>query len=57
MNPTDEPAVYLLIMSPPGFEKYFEELADVVNNNPTAETLMSIARRHDMEVVGSRMFP
>jgi quercetin dioxygenase-like cupin family protein len=57
MNPTDEPAIYLLIMSPPGFEKYFEELADIVNNNPTPETLMSIARRHDMEVVGSRMAP
>ena len=57
MNPMAEPATYLLTISPPGFEKYFEEVAQVVNTNPTPETLAAIGRRHDREEIGPRMVP
>jgi quercetin dioxygenase-like cupin family protein len=55
MNPTAEPVTCLIILSPPGFEKYFEELAQVVNTNPGPETLLAIGSRHDREVVGPPM--
>ena len=57
MNPTTESATYLVIISPPGFEKYFEERALVANSNPTPEILASISERHDREVIGSLMTP
>jgi len=57
INPMAEPATYIVVLSPPGFEKYFEELAQLVNTNPTPETLMSISERHDREVTGPRMLP
>lgn len=55
MNPTAEPATCLVILSPRGFERYFEELAQVVNANPTPETLLAIGDRHDREVVAPPM--
>jgi quercetin dioxygenase-like cupin family protein len=55
MNPTTEPATYIVIISPPGFEKYFEERALVANTNPTPETLTAISKRHDREVTGPPM--
>jgi quercetin dioxygenase-like cupin family protein len=55
MNPTTESATYVLIISPPGFEKYFEERATVANSDPTPETLASISARHDREVIGPLM--
>jgi quercetin dioxygenase-like cupin family protein len=57
MNPTAEHVTCLIILSPPGFEKYFEELAQVVNANPTPQTLMAIGDRYDREVVGPPMTP
>jgi len=50
INPTAKPATYIVIISPPWFEKYFEERALVANTNPTPETLISISKRHDREV-------
>ena len=55
MNPTAESATYIVTLSPPGFEKYFEERALVANTNPTPEILASISARHDREVVGPPM--
>jgi quercetin dioxygenase-like cupin family protein len=57
MNPTAEPVTCLILLSPPGFEKYFEELARVVNANPTPETLLAIGSKYDREVVGPPMTP
>jgi quercetin dioxygenase-like cupin family protein len=54
-NPTTEPATYIVIISPPGFEKYFEERALVANTNPTPETLTIISKRHDREETGPLM--
>jgi quercetin dioxygenase-like cupin family protein len=55
MNPTAEPATYIVVLSPPGFEKYFEERALVANANPTPETLTAISKRHDREDTGPLM--
>lgn len=57
MNPTTESATYIVIISPPGFEKYFEESALVENSNPAPEILASISERHDREVIGPPMTP
>ena len=57
MNPTVNPATYLVILSPPGFERYFEERALVANTHPTPETLNAISAKHDRQVVGPLMTP
>jgi len=55
INPTSEPATYILVISPSGFEKYFEALARIIDTNPTPETLADLSARHDRYVVGPRM--
>jgi quercetin dioxygenase-like cupin family protein len=55
MNPTTEPATYIVIISPPGFEKYFEDRAQVANTDSTPETLTAISKRHDREITGPSM--
>jgi quercetin dioxygenase-like cupin family protein len=57
VNPTTESATYIVIISPPGFEQYFEERALVANTTTTPETLAAISARHDREVVGPPMTP
>jgi mannose-6-phosphate isomerase-like protein (cupin superfamily) len=48
-NAGDEPARILEIISPGGFERYFEELIDLTQA-PTSETLAPIAARYGLEV-------
>lgn len=48
-NPGTSPARVLLITSPPGFEKYFEELAGLVANGgrPDKETIERLRAKYD----------
>jgi quercetin dioxygenase-like cupin family protein len=55
LNPTTEPATYIVIISPPGFEKYFEERALAVDSDLPPEALRAISKRHDRVVVGPCM--
>jgi Cupin domain len=48
-NAGDEPARILEIISPAGFERYFEELIDLPGG-PTPETVAPIAARYGLEV-------
>jgi|SRR5579864_450114 len=61
LNPAAELCRFLIILSPPGFEKYFEELAELgrrTSHRPLdVGAVASIARKHDMEVVGPRQPP
>jgi Cupin domain len=50
-NAGDEDASLLEIISPAGFEKYFEELIELgANGRPTAEQVAPIAQRYGLEV-------
>jgi quercetin dioxygenase-like cupin family protein len=52
-NPTDRPARCLFFFSPPGFERYFEELAALRSADPSgridAATLESLSRKYHTE--------
>jgi mannose-6-phosphate isomerase-like protein (cupin superfamily) len=52
-NPTDRPARCLFFFSPPGFERYFEELAAIRSADPSgridAEVLESLSRKYHTE--------
>src|SRR5919202_1753558 len=50
-NRTDTPATFLLIMSPPGHDRYFDELAEIlaVDGPPDSETIAALRRRDDTE--------
>jgi mannose-6-phosphate isomerase-like protein (cupin superfamily) len=48
-NPCDEPTRILEIISPGGFERYFEELVDFTQAR-TAETVAPVAERYGLEV-------
>ena len=51
------PARMLITMSPPGFERYFEELAEVLaavgdDAEATMDIRKTLSEKHDIEVVG-----
>ena len=48
-NPGDEPCRILEIISPGGFERYFEELVDFMRA-PTAETVAPVAEKYGLEI-------
>ena len=52
-NAGDEPARILEVISPAGFERYFEEMVDLLENSaglPEPADLGAIAARHGLEV-------
>lgn len=56
-NEGTTPAKMLITISPPGFERYFEELADgltAVGDDPEAAMSLrkALSEKHDVEVVG-----
>ena len=56
-NKGPTPARMLIMMSPPGFERYFEELAEgLASAGEDEEAAMSVrttlSEKHDIEVVG-----
>ena len=50
-NRTDTPAKFLLIMSPPGHDRYFDELAEILaaDGPPDSEAIAALRRRYDTE--------
>jgi len=50
-NPGQEPASLLLVMSPPGHERYFEELAGILGagGRPDTDAIAALRRRYDTE--------
>ena len=54
-NPTPHPARVLFILSPAGFEKAFEEMAEVAPraDEPNMEELLAIAKRYNLKIVGA----
>ena len=51
-NPGTQPAKYLLITCPGGFEKYFEELPDVVAKHgysPPPEVMAQLGQKYDFQ--------
>lgn len=50
-NATDKPARVIMTVSPPGHERYFEELANMVvsGTRPDAETIAELRRRYDTD--------
>lgn len=49
MNVTDAPARVLMTVSPPGHEHYFEELAELVPQRPSAESIAELRSRYDTD--------
>ena len=54
-NRTDAPARFLLIMSPPGHDRYFDELAEILGTDgpPNTEAIAALRRRYDTEQLSS----
>lgn len=54
-NRSDAPARFLLFMSPPGHDRYFDELAEILaaDGPPDAEAIGDLRRRFDTEQVES----
>ena len=54
-NRTDTPARFLLIMSPPGHDRYFDELAEIlaVDGPPDSEAIAGLRKRYDTEQLSS----
>lgn len=50
-NRSNAPAAFLLFTAPPGHERYFRDLADVlaVDGPPDAELIAQVRARHDTE--------
>lgn len=50
-NRSTEPAAFLLFTAPPGHERYFRDLADVLaaDGPPNAEVIAQVRARHDTE--------
>jgi mannose-6-phosphate isomerase-like protein (cupin superfamily) len=49
-NAGDEPARILEIISPAGFEKYFDELVDMVTAGPDPAQIAALAARYELEL-------
>lgn len=60
-NPGDEVAAYLALVSPPGLERYFAELATGLDRAQSADEARALrqrlADRYDVEVVGPPHVP
>jgi mannose-6-phosphate isomerase-like protein (cupin superfamily) len=54
-NRTDAPAKFLMIMSPPTHDRYFDELADIlaVDGPPDSEAIAALRKRYDTEQLSS----
>jgi mannose-6-phosphate isomerase-like protein (cupin superfamily) len=54
-NRTDVPAKFLLIMSPPGHDRYFDELAEILaaDGEPDTEAIAALRKRYDTEQLSS----
>ncbi len=55
-NPAPRPARVLVIVSPAGFEKAFEEMAEVApraDEPPNMEKLSVIAKQYNLKIVGA----
>jgi mannose-6-phosphate isomerase-like protein (cupin superfamily) len=54
-NRTDAPATFLLITSPPGHDRYFDELAAIlaVEGPPDSEAIAELRRRYDTEQISA----
>ena len=53
-NPGSKPAKVLVIVSPAGFEKAFEEMAEVAprgDQPPDMEKLLAIAKKYGLKIV------
>lgn len=52
-NRGEEPAKFLLIMSPPGHDRYFDELAEIVavDGPPDARAIADLRRRYDTQQI------
>jgi mannose-6-phosphate isomerase-like protein (cupin superfamily) len=60
-NPADQPATYLTVISPSGFERYLAELASglrhVVTDEEAAALRNQLSAAHDITVVGPPQVP
>ena len=54
-NRTDTPTKFLLIMSPPRHERYFDELAEILATDgpPDSDKIAELRRRYDTEQISS----
>ena len=54
-NRTDLPTRFLLILSPPGHDRYFDELAEIlaVDGPPAGGEIAELRRRYDTEQISS----
>jgi hypothetical protein len=54
-NRTDRPAKFVLIMSPPGHDRYFYELAEILATDgpPDSDKIAELRRRYDTEQISS----
>jgi quercetin dioxygenase-like cupin family protein len=55
-NPAPRPARVLVIVSPAGFEKAFEEMAEVApraDEPPDMERLLAIAKKYNLKILGA----
>ena len=54
-NRTEAPARFLLITSPPGHDRYFDELAEIlaVEGPPDTNAIAELRRRYDTEQISS----
>jgi hypothetical protein len=57
-TPAKQPAWLLLVMSPPGHERYFEELAGIlsVGGQPDSDAIAELRRRHDTKQLSALVF-
>jgi quercetin dioxygenase-like cupin family protein len=54
-NRTDKPTKFLLIMSPPVHDRYFDELAEILaaDGPPDSDKIAALRRRYDTEQISS----
>jgi mannose-6-phosphate isomerase-like protein (cupin superfamily) len=54
-NRSDRPAKFLLIMSPPGHDRYFDELAEIlaVEGPPDTDAIAALRQRYDTQQISS----
>lgn len=54
-NRTDAPVRFLLMLSPPGHDRYFDELADILaaDGPPDSEAIAALRERYDTEQLSS----